>query len=192
MRIHTARRALAPLSLLALFAACQTVPDYPGEDVEVLHQGALESVQPADIVLAPVTVSAETPEVVPTASLRRGFAKALVRRRYSPLALEYVDREVVEASYRSGALDEDGVLRVEVQSWETSLWVSHGVLSVVMDAWMIDARTGEELWGGRITRRVRTRFEGASYPTEQALIDVVCDRLAEDLLEIMPARTPGA
>ena len=69
--------------------------------------------------------------------------------------------------------------------------MSHGVLSVVMDAWMMDARDGEELWGGRITRRVRTRFEGSSYPTEQALIDVVCERLAEDLLEIMPARTPG-
>ena len=191
MSVHSACRALAPLSMLAVFAACQTIPDYPGEDIEVLHHGALESVQPADIVLAPVVVSAETLGTVPTASLRRGFMKALVRRRYSPLALEYVDREVVEASYRSGALDEDGVLRVEVQTWDTSLWVSHGVLSVVMDAWMTDARDGEELWGGRITRRVRTRFEGASHPTEQALIDVVCERLAEDLLEIMPARTPG-
>ncbi|MAF64187.1 MAG: hypothetical protein CMJ84_00825 [Planctomycetes bacterium] len=191
MRTHSARRALAPLSLLALLVACQTVPDYPGEDIEVLHHGAIESVRPADIVLAPVTVSSETPTVVPAASLRRGFMKALVRRRYSPLALEYVDREVVEASYRFGALDEDGVLRIEVQSWDTSLWVSHGVLSVVMDAWLTDARDGEELWGGRITRRVRTRFEGASYPTEQALIDVVCERLAEDLLEVMPARTPG-
>ena len=180
------------LALLGLASACRTVPTVPGAGVEVLYSGTLLDARPIDIVVAPIENSSGSAEV-PITALRSAFAKGLVKRRYSPLSLAYVDRQVVEASYTPGSLREDAVLQVVVQRWDTSLWESRGEIDVTMEAWMLDAASPgrAELWGGRLQERLLLAQELSHFGTQTALFDVVAERLATRMLEALPPRPVG-
>jgi len=181
-------RPLAAVVLAALCAGCHNLPDRPGANAEQLLRGTLESTRPIDVAVAPV-VNRSGSEGVPLADLRQAFHAGLVKRRYSPLALEYVDRHVVEASYAPGAVDEDAVLRVEVTVWDASRWKSHGVLAVEIEAWMLDARDGgNPLWGGRLTRKLSLAQDRKGYATEAMHLREISADLAQELLEVLPAR----
>ncbi len=179
----------AGLAAALVLSACSTLPDLPGENVEVLQHGELESHDIRDVVVAPI-VNESTAQQIPTEDLRRGFSMALVKRRYSPLALDYVDDRVREASAgaMAGMLGEDATLQVVIKEWDTSQWDSLGVLVVEVEAWMLDAGVaGRELWGGRLERRFSLRNEMEFAATESILLRQVCERIADEMLEVMPA-----
>ena len=174
----------------ALGAGCQGLPQVPGRHVQELYRGGLESVQPADVVVAPV--NDQSPGcTAPLAALRSAFQNALIKRRSSPLALDYVDRRVVEAAYTVGALQEDAVLQVTVREWDMSRWDTHGEVQVEVEAWMI-AANGAELWGGKLSRKLDLSNEREHFPTHVEAFTRGCTRVADELLKVMPARTPTA
>lgn len=155
------------------------------------------------MVVAPVEDRSGSGDV-PLDLLREAFQRALVKRRYSPLAGEYVDQALqrgeagegarpTEASYRPGSLGEDAVLRVIVQSWDGSLFSTHATITAELDAYMLDSAGGPELWAGRVRKRINLTAHLTRAPTDRALMEIGCDQLAEELLAAMPARTakPG-
>jgi len=178
----------ALLASLAL-VACNTLPDHPGAHVEVLHQGELEQVSVRDVIVAPV-INESTAQRLPEDALRASFSEALVKRRYSPLAIAYVDDNTREASAGPSMLGEDAVLQVVVKEWDTSMWDSKGVLMVEIEAWMQDSkRSGRELWGARLERRFSLRKEIDIAATEDIVLARACDKIADELLEMLPAHS---
>ena len=140
--------------------------------------------------------------------LRGAFADALVRRRYTPLSLDYVSSALegqelaameagvpVPASYHPGTLGEDAVLRVSVKNWDMSVWQSMSQVSVTIDVWMIDSvdPLSKELWGARYEKTLDMKLMKNRYPTESVLMDYCCDVIAAEIMDCMPARTsrPG-
>lgn len=182
--------SLVPALLAGLaLAACNNLQDHPGAHVTVVHQGELETRNVRDVVIAKV-INESTAQEVPVEALRAGFSKALIKRRYSPLALAYVDDRAREASAGASLLGEDATLQIVIKEWDRSLWDSQGVLVVEIEAWMMEAGyAGRELWGSRLERRYSLRQEMDVAATEAILMRQVCDQIADDLLEVMPAHT---
>lgn len=200
--MHT-RRILPLLALALALGACRSLPTPRGAAVETLYDGPLAKAAPVDVVVAPIENRSPTGDV-PVDLLRGAFERALVKRRYSPLATAYVDQALqrtegaggtraTEASYRPGSLGEDAVLRVLVQSWDDSLFKSHATITAEIDAYMLDSSGGPELWAGRVRKRINLTSHLTRAPTDRALLTIGCDDLAEELLAAMPARTakPG-
>jgi len=202
-------RNLALLSTLLVpvlaLTSCRSLPEVPGTSVRVLYsEGGMSTKNPVDIVVAPV--NDETGEdMAPCNLLRVAFADALVRRRYSPLSLDYVSSALegqvaaaveegmpVPASYNAGTLGEDAVLRVSVKTWDMSAWENQRQLGVTIDAWMMDSvdPLRKELWGARYETTLDMELMENSYPTESVLIDYCCSVIAAELMDCMPARTP--
>lgn len=187
--ILSARLRPAVLALSALLlAACQELPKVPGKHVDVIFPGSLRAAQPSDVVVAPVADESASGRA-PIADLRSSFEDALLRRRYSPLSQEYVDRRVVEAAYTPGSVQEDAVLQVTVREWDMSRWDTHGEVGVELEAWML-APDGSELWGGRLKRKVDLSKEREHFPTTREAFERGSVLLARELLEVMPARNP--
>ena len=70
--------------------SCRNLPEIPGTSVRVLYaEGGISTKKPVDIVVAPVRDETGL-AMAPCDMLRVAFAEALVRRRYSPLSLEYI------------------------------------------------------------------------------------------------------
>jgi len=184
---HAAATLLGGLGL-ALAAACHTLPEPPGFYVDVIHKGTLEEVQPVDVVVLPIVDDSGLGEV-PAKELREAFYTTLPRRRYTPISLDYVDRRVVEASYGPGMLQEDAALKVVVREWDLSRWESQNRLTVEVEAWML-GQGGEELWGGRLHKTFDLRQERERHETSYQAFRLACQLIAEDLLEVMPARSP--
>jgi len=193
------RRNRAALGLLATLVAlacgaCQNLPKAPGRHVEELYHGQLETVQPMDVVVAPIIDnSVDSNSVdggVPSLELRQAFQRNLIRRRYSALALPYTDRRVVNAAYQPGALFEDAILQVTVRKWDLSKWKSHNQVSVNVEAWMLAAEDETELWGGRLVRTIDLSSVMEGRATEKGALTEAAETIAAELLEVMPARTP--
>ena len=205
-------RNLASLSLLIVPAlaltSCRSLPEVPGTSVRVLYsEGGMNTKNPVDIVVAPVSDETGT-SMAPCDMLRVAFADALVRRRYSPLSLDYVSSALegqataaveagtpVPASYSAGTLGEDAVLRVSVKMWDMSAWKSERMIGVTVDAWMIDSvdPLSKELWGARYEKTLDMALMKNTYPTESVLMNYCCEVIAAELMDCMPARTlrPG-
>lgn len=186
--------------LLGGGAACQTQPRLIGRDVEVLNQGRIAALNPADVAVAPV-LAAETVVDAPLGRIRRAAQNGLVLRRYSPLANSIVDDAIgegteapgigtVEASYLPGDLGEDAVLEVVVERWNDANWGIRGALDVALQARMIDAKDplGPSLWEARIDKtfqfgRERRRTAGGAIQIQNA-----CDSIMAELFSKLPAR----
>jgi len=187
---------LGILSLLfTLFgvSACKQLPQRPGADVQVTP-GRLGQLNPSDVVVAPIINKMERAEA-PEHEIREAFQAALVRRRYSPLALDFVDSRVVDAAYRPGALQEEAVLQIVVHDWDDSKWETRTALIVDIEAVMIDASgpTGEALWSGRLTKRYNIDTDRSRFATQAQMRREACQRVAVDLMAAMPGRAtePG-
>ncbi len=188
---------LAPLVLVALAASCQQLPEPKGMDVRVMEIGRLEQANPNDIVVAPLQFGTEEPLTVPEFELREAFVQALIRRRYAPLALEYVDMSLqggeegtVEASYRTGLLDEDAVCQIVVHNYDDSLWDDRKALTVDLEVRMVDPTDplGPALWAGRLERRFDFADDSIDYASSTVQYKTSLDHIAQELLAAMPAR----
>lgn len=190
MRLFSTIRALAPCLAALCAAACQQLPEPKGRDVRVLEVGRLEQVNPNDIVVAPLQIASEEALSLPEQKIRAAFVSALVRRRYAPLALEYVDGGVVEASYRTGLLDEDAVCQIVVHNFDDDLWTVRRALVVDLELRMIDPADpiGEPLWAGRLEGRFDFVDEAIQYTTDTAQYQASLEHIAQELLAAMPAR----
>jgi len=174
------------------FAACNDIPKNRGSAVKSTDARSVQEQSPIEVAVAPVVNASGSN--VPMSDLRSSFQKELVVRRYSPLALEYVDRKVVDAAYTPGASQESATLMITVERWDTSLWTSHGAITARMTASLLDARNGGAvLWSATTDQRYDFLQQNEKLTTEGARIRLACDSVAADLLARLPARTarPG-
>jgi len=172
-----------------LACACQSIPEVPGRNVEVLYDGQLEQVQPMDVVVAPI-IDQSKEGGVPTLELRRAFQRFLIKRRYSALSLPYTDSRVVDAAYKPGALSEDAILQVTVREWDLSRWESNGEVKMNIEAWMLSAQDQSQLWGAKLERTLYLTSRPADLPTKKGALGETAEGIARELLEVMPARNP--
>lgn len=204
-------RLLIGAALAAMVAVgCQTTPRLPGRDVDVLTPGSvLAERNPVDIVVAPV-VTTEAARTAPTALLRRATRRALVRRRYSPLAddlvMEAIPRTIeasadlsggsftVEAGYVPGRLGEDAIFELNVYRWDASAWRVRNRVAVGIEGRMIDPNDpmGTPLWDGRLERTIDVSTQLTPAMVGDRALGVLCDEVMQELLARMPARSPEA
>ncbi len=194
----------AVISALTL-TACQTTPRLKGRDTQVLAQGRLAALNPADIAVAPV-ILASVDITAPVDHIRRGAQYGLATRLYSPLSAEIVDQSIgggigeggpavftpstVNASYVPGDLAEDAVLEIFIERWDSTNWDIRRSVDVAIEVRMIDPRdpTGPELWAARLDRKfdftgsIETRIAG-SKATQHA-----CNKIFRELMAKLPAR----
>lgn len=182
--IRPLHAAVAAFALLA--ASCTQLPKTPGGEVRSSGAALLEQRSPLEIVVAPVEGVAGTP----TEDLRIGFQQALVARRYSPIALRYVDKKVVDASYKAGTLSEQAVFETKVSRFDTSLFDTNGAIHVALVVKMVDANDGTVLWTGSVDRRYDFSGSKEQYATNSARMRAVCESIANEVMEAMPARNP--
>jgi hypothetical protein len=173
-------------------ASCNDLPKRRGQAVETASTAKLDQKRPVDIVVAPVENGTGHKDV-PLAAMREAFEKGLVRRRYSPLATEYVDRRVVDATYTPGSLQEEAVLQITIETWDTSLLETRGALVVKARARMLDAKdpANGQLWSGAIDHRFDLQANREHFSTRTAMLQHACEKVAEEVLAALPARSSG-
>ncbi|MBK7641647.1 MAG: hypothetical protein IPJ19_01135 [Planctomycetes bacterium] len=186
----SARLLVPVLSLFCLATACNQLPKRRGESVVPGSSSTLEQRSPIEVAVAPISDSSGNAEL-PRGDLRRAFQAALLERRYTPISLDLVDSKVVDAAYRPGSLDENAVLLVDVQRWDTHLWDTRDVIEVTIQARMVDPSSpSSNLWSGVLEKRFDFSNSGDLYSTSSALWRHACQTIASELLEAMPARQP--
>ena len=184
---------------LLAFPSCQQLTPMGGRTVDVITTGDLEAVGPIDIAVAPVVDLTEGVQggEIPDRILRTAFQRALLKRRYSPLSIGYVDSFVVDGAYAHGSAAEDAVLVLSIERWNDTLWEIHHALEITMEVRVVDptAPAGSDLWKGRVERR----FDKSDFPGHDGLstdvqrFENACNSIASEILAAMPARTsaPG-
>ena len=187
----TARTLTLALTAVLATAACANTNKPPrGYDNESLVTGRLAEVNPVDVVVLPIENLTERTDL-PLEAMRADFHTGLVKRRYSPLGIEYVDARVIEAAYQPGALQENAVFQVSILEWDDHLLESHGRLEVTALVHLLDAEngSGEALWGGTVTRKIDVNLERAT-STGGKLELRATGKFVEDVLASLPPRDP--
>ena len=187
---------LVPAVLAFGVIACQQLPKQLGKGVVVEPGQTLENRNPSDVVVAPIEVAVEGLSV-PTQELRESLVRGLIKRRYAPLSLEFVDQAgrigsegPMEAAYQPGTLNEEVVCQLIVHAWDASLWETRNAFDVDIEIKMIDpARPhGAPLWSGRLPGRFNYADQSIQFATEGAHFRASLDQLVAELLAVMPAR----
>jgi hypothetical protein len=127
MSFSLRRSPFLSFAVLALLVSACASPIRPrGIDSEGLVVGRLKSVNPLEVVVPRIENKTGKTDL-PLNVMRDDFQKGLVALRYSPLSLDYVDRNVnvTEASYSPGTLGEQATLKVVLTNWDSSRWNSH-------------------------------------------------------------------
>jgi TolB-like protein len=180
---------LASFTLLALLASgCRSLPRPAGMHTEASASPELTSKAPMEVAIAPVVNDSGVK--VPEGALRQGFANGLIKRRYSPLALTYVDSRVTDAAYSPGAANEQAVLQIQIERWDEALWSSRAAISLTLNAKLLDTKTNAELWSGRVDRRFDFSTSEA-YATDAERVQAACDQIAYEVLARLPQRQTG-
>lgn len=158
-----------------------------GTEIHVTGESTVSARAPVDVAILPVANLANT--AVPVEELRSAFQRGLVTRRYSPLSFEFVDKQIVDASYNPGAAAEQAVMSIEVQRWDTRLWETHGAVEVTIKVRLLDATAGgAELWTATADRRFDFGSEFDRLPTQTARVLHATQTIAAEMLERLPAR----
>jgi hypothetical protein len=186
--------ALGLIASLGLMA-CQQLPKQMGQGVVISPGSTLEAHNPSDVVVAPVILGDEG-LVVPSRALRESVSRALIKRRYAPLSLDFVDEagmlssdSTTEASYRAGTLSEEVVCQIIVHNWRQNLWETRRALVMDIEIQMVDPANpmGEPLWKGRLDRRMDFAGQEPRYTGETALFNAALDQVAAEIMAVMPA-----
>lgn len=191
MKFRFQASTFALAGALALFVSgCQHGAKPPrGYDNIDLDAGTLSEVNPTDIVVLPIENT--TGKELPLEELRSDFHARLVRLRYSPLALDYVDaNRPLEASYTPGGLSEEAAFAVVITGWDDTLWNSHRRLVIDAEVHMLDAITGAPIWGGTVSRRVDVMKDVPRSALDRTLLSHALELFAGDVLASMPPRDP--
>ena len=186
------RVLLASLAALLPLSGCASIQPPREASVEGLGVGRLKQVNPLDVVVLPIENHSGR-SGLPLDTMRREFQEGLVKLRYSPLALDYVDRQVVEATYNPGDLREQAVLQVFVTGWDDRLWATHTKLTIDAEVFLLDARNpeaGQALWGGRVSRKLDLGRERGAIASEERLLARAVEDFVQDVLSTLPARNP--
>jgi hypothetical protein len=163
-----------------------------GADNLELHTGRLRQTNPLEIAVLPVQ-SSTGKENVPLEALRQAFHHGLVRQRYTPLALAYVDTKIVEAAYTPGESNENAILQVFVSRWDDSRWKSGAELRVDGEIYLLDVAHPDPtkaLWGGKFSRTVTMLARRQVVATDGELLNEAVQQFAEDVLASLPSRNP--
>lgn len=190
--VRLAPLLLASLASLGVFTACGPTRPPKGIDNPNLITGSLTQVNPLDVVVLPIQNDTGRANL-PLADLRKAFHAGLIRQRYSPLALEYVDAKTVEAAYAPGAMNEQAILQVILQKWDDSQVRTMSRLQIQGEIYLLDAKNPDPrqpLWGGKVDRTVNLASNVASISSGKAFNDLVVKTFAEDVLASLPARNP--
>jgi len=190
--VKFARSLGSSILLLAWLATACGTPHRPrGADNPGLVLGRLAEKNPLDVAVLPVANSTARDDV-PVDLIRREFAAGLVGLRYSPLALEYVDKRAVEASYVPGSLSEHALFRVAITRWDDTHWRSHGRLTVEGDVALTDAANpaAPALWGGHVARTVELGLARDVIATDADRRAEAVRRFVQGVLASLPARDP--
>lgn len=166
----------------------------PGEDVQTLVEGRLRDRNPTDVAVLPVENQTAATNV-PLVALREAFYTGLVKRRYSPLALDYVDRGVVEAAYSPGMFEEQAALVCYLTDWDDSAWATRSRLTISAEVYLLDSAPsagGRELWGGSLIKTISVDADRARYESDSDLLDLAARRFVEEVLGALPPRDPRA
>lgn len=190
--VRLAPLLLALLVSVASFTACGTTRPPKGLDNPDLIVGSLARVNPLDVVVLPIQNNTGR-EGLPLAELRRAFHAGLVRQRYSPLALDFVDAHAVEAAYTPGDMQEQAILQVFINSWDDSQWRSMSRLRVQAEVYLLDSRNPDPkqpLWGGKVDRRVDLAQDSPGLANQAAFMSRAIEKFTEDVLASLPPRNP--
>lgn len=185
-----------PTFLAGLFAlaACTAAPrpvqpGVPGERTETLAAEGLDRLQPADVAVAPIENLTGLAEL-PVDDLRAALAQGLVQRLYTPLALDFVDKHWVDASFR-GVDVPDATLYVTVLGWNENSLASKGELAAELELKLVEGGTAEGrlLWGRRLQRIVDVAPSG-NRPAglRRDLFPIAVRELASRALQELPER----
>jgi hypothetical protein len=182
--MHRARLSIAATFLLALLA-CETPTAIPQHVTDKLPSRGLEAVQPADVAVAPVRD--ETGNGAPVEAMRAACYVGLVDRLYSPVSLDYADRQWTEAAFGGGGAAE-AVLDVAITKWDTTHVPQRGVVLARAEGRLIDTRDpeGQPLWAMGVTRRLDL---GGPDPRGDWATQAA-ELLAAELLAELPQRDP--
>lgn len=178
-------RLLLAAPLLLPLAACQTDNHKPQTMTDALPSRGLEDAQPADVAVAPVHDT--TGAAVPLDALRQALYGGLVDRLYSPVRLEYADRQWTDAAF-GGAGAAEAVLDVTVTKWDTTHVPQRGVVLARAEARLLDAKApdGMPLWAVGVTRRLDLGGPNPPAGWEAHAAEL----LAHEVLAELPQRDP--
>ena len=200
----------AVISALTL-TACRTTPRLAGRDTQVLVQGRLAALNPADIAVAPVILASADIEA-PIKHIRRGAQFGLATRLYSPLSSQVVDQSIsgggnpggnpdgeaptvftpstVNASYVPGDLAEDAVLEIFIERWDSTNWDIRRSVDVAIEVRLVDPRdpTGPELWAARIDRKFDFTSSIGTRTAGPKATQAACDKIFRELMAKLPIR----
>jgi len=183
---------LAALASMACFSACGPTRPPRGLDNPNLIVGSLSQVNPLDIVVLPIQNNTGR-DKLPLEELRQAFFTGLVRQKYSPLSLEYIDARVVEAAYTPGDLKEQAILQIFINNWDDSQWRTMTRLHVEAEIYLLDSKNPDQrqpLWGGKVDRYVDLSRELAGLPTSQMALNRAVEVFTENVLASLPPRNP--
>jgi hypothetical protein len=184
--MHRARLFLAASLLFA--GACQTNAPTPQHATDKLPSAGLAAAQPADIAVAPIrdeTGREPAAAGAPLAAVRQAIYTGLVDRLYSPVSLDYLDRQWTEASF-GGAGAADAVLEIAITKWDTTHVSQRGVVLARAVGKLVDAKNpeGQPLWAVGITRRLDLGGPGPAGDWQTRAAGM----LAAELLAELPLR----
>lgn len=177
----------APLIAVALGAAtlgaCHATPPV-NHATELLPGARLARMQPGDVAVLPVRN--QTGTAIPEETLRAAFSAGLIDRLYSPLAMDYVDRAWLEASFGDAAAAE-AVLQVSITEWDTKALGTRGAVVISAEVLLFDPFEygGDPLWGVNLTRRIAELDLVEGDPQQAA-----ARAFAREALSILPQRDP--
>jgi len=191
------------LSFCALFAApgCRLYSSYPNR-LDLKAAADLSRENPAEVAVLPVVDKTGNPNVqrfLP--ELRRAFYRALMDRRYTPLALSYVDSVLRTLSTGPvpllkdlrGKFGEDALLLVTVNSWNEKLLRVDRRIRAALEVHLVSSRTGREVWGGTVNLEIRVPGHGMPSPDEIPLLRrEAMAILASKVLAKLPRRKMGS
>jgi hypothetical protein len=193
LRIVAISSFLGLAALLSSLSGCDSPRTAPrGADNLELHTGRLRQANPLDIAVLPVQNNSGN-EHVPLDLLRSAFHRGLVRQRYTPLALAYVDSKIVEAAYTPGDTDENAILQVFVTRWDDARWKSSAELRIDGEVYLLDVGNPDPtkaLWGGKVSRTVSMLARRQVVASDGELLGEALQQFADDVLASLPARNP--
>lgn len=184
---------LSAVGVLSLVSGCDSPRAAPrGADNLELHTGRLRQTNPLEVAVLPVQ-STTAKDNVPVDLLRKAFHQGLVRQRYTPLALAYVDSKIVEANYTPGEANENAVLQIFISRWDDARWKSSAELRIEGEIYLLDVAhpdPSKALWGGKVSRTVSMLARRQVIATDGELLAEAAQTFADDVLASLPSRNP--